>query len=445
MEEIDEVDAGFARLDELYSKVDSGPLEIDFEEEINTTALILWIIGTKTLETLILVKPNEDVLKLLLREIKNCVHVKKLTLAMYDSKICSSKFLKNYLEKNTCLRSFFLNSENYSDFSPGLEQGLENNTRLKEISLGGFSFQESTMDLTNAITKSKVETVMLFPNEDWEALGDSFDEEKISENNSIRKITFDSYSIVNSRSLELFIKKMNNLNNLTLTDIEISDITPIIETLLTKSLNKLDLSSTYIGDTGATVLGNFLETDTNLDTLCISKCSVGYEGFKSLMNSLSKNSTLKSLDISDNSQKKESIECIGNYLKQNNTLETLTLEVTDHIDILLDALCTNTHLCEAFFTYCKVKNLSSLYRVLMENRSLRDLEITYPTKERIFRRVLEALEFNTTLLDFQLKNDQIQRYLKFNNNSFKIHEHFHFFKSALMEKNLDKNIFFKFQ
>jgi hypothetical protein len=138
-------------------------------------------------------------------------------------------------------------------------------------------------------------------------------------------------------------------------------------------LRKLDLRSSNLGSSGASIVGKALAVNTSLETLCLGKNNVTDDAIPNLVSALQMNATLRTLDVQYNPISDVGANYIARCLDESNfTLRKLKLRHCDAIsnemkETLVDILTMNSYGPELAF-----KTKDALRSVLVEETTNSD-------------------------------------------------------------------------
>lgn len=138
-------------------------------------------------------------------------------------------------------------------------------------------------------------------------------------------------------------------------------------------LRKLDIRSSCLGSSGASIVGKALSVNTSLEILCLGKNNIEDEALYDIVNALQSNQSLRTLDVQYNPITDVGAKYFAQCLDDNNyTLRKLKLRHCDAIskemkETLFDILLMNSYGPELAF-----KTKDALRTVLVEESSNSD-------------------------------------------------------------------------
>ena len=148
-----------------------------------------------------------------------------------------------------------------------------------------------------------------------------------------------------------------------------------------RSLEKLNISYTSIGDEGVAHIAHALQTNTTMKVLDVSNCGISSKGAESLATALAASSSLKKLDIRFNKIGDDGITYIVTALQTKNSLNSLKFyddTATDHGALsLIAALTTNTSIKHMTLGWSSTDPENTLKKMAkcVRNFTLTDLEL----------------------------------------------------------------------
>jgi hypothetical protein len=182
----------------------------------------------------------------------------------------------------------------------------------------------------------------------------------------------------------------NSLTKLDLSDCGIRDDLKVLSEVLmyNNTLESVNLSFSYLGDTNLEKFCEALKTNTGLRTLNLSNCKLSPGAMQNFAKALQVNRTLTDIDLSIHSPEftDEMYPLLCNAIKTNTALKKVVL---------------GTH--QAFYhnNYSNKVTLTSVADLVKHNTSITSLHLTsdmcrFPSQEGVLT-FIEALKVNTTL------------------------------------------------
>jgi hypothetical protein len=179
-------------------------------------------------------------------------------------------------------------------------------------------------------------------------------------------------------------------------DLEEEEVLNVIKELQGSNLVVLNLSHNKVGDKGAKLLAEILNT-TKLQELYLWSTNITDEGYKSLSNSLSSNTTLTSLQLRSNPVTADALSHLAKSLQSNSTLRVLDLwynpvsekSFTDFADVVAKHKALqeiHIHAPESL----NQKAVDGWVKAIKGNKVLRDLHI-FILDKRPFQTTVDKL------------------------------------------------------
>ena len=175
-------------------------------------------------------------------------------------------------------------------------------------------------------------------------------------------------------------------------------------------------SLTLCGDDGIGQYVNELKEVLQMNTTLISLklCNINNNGAVNIAKAIQMNTTLQTLDMSNNKISDDGVIAISDYLKRNSLLEKLNLsknKITDKgANMIAEALQLNTTLKQLDLSINKIfgDGATAISNILITNKSLQELNMS---KNEITNKgakmIAEALQLNTTLKQLDLSINKI--------------------------------------
>lgn len=167
--------------------------------------------------------------------------------------------------------------------------------------------------------------------------------------------------------------------------LNIEDVQAISDMLLVNTtLKDLNLYANGIDVEKAKIIAATLAQNPGIEKLSLASNEIGEEGAAALADALTKNTKLLELNVSDCRLGNQGIKTIFSALKQNKALQTLT------------------------FRRLSGEVMQALSEMLMENQSIRKLDLSLYTSEfslEQMQSLLEALRKNKSLQELSIQDD----------------------------------------
>jgi len=192
-------------------------------------------------------------------------------------------------------------------------------------------------------------------------------------------------------------------------DLDATNIVPLADALKhNTSLTDLDLTRNPLGDEGISILADALQYKQSV-RLNLTFCQIGRKGAECLARLLSTQQTITSLNLTYNPLTSEGAQAIAAALRDNKSVQEFYLNLNVDFaasSILMNSLETNRTLKKVdVFDYPKSDaSVTDLINVLRNNKTLPSLSVMprHKYSGEDWRRIIEALELNTTLTEFKI-------------------------------------------
>ena len=175
-------------------------------------------------------------------------------------------------------------------------------------------------------------------------------------------------------------------------------------------------SLTLCGDDGIGQYVNELKVVLQMNTTLISLklCNINNNGAINIVKAIQMNTTLQTLDMSSNKISDDGVIAISDYLKRNSSLEKLNLsknEITNEgAKMIAEALQLNTTLKQLDLSINEIfdDGATTISNVLKTNITLQELNISHNniTNKGIIK-ITEAIQINSTLQNINISKNHI--------------------------------------
>ena len=224
------------------------------------------------------------------------------------------------------------------------------------------------------------------------------------------------YLISNSlEGLKLFLETNTSLNKFDLSSYNLGETGgKYISNALAKNLalKEIDLSSNKLGEKGAKYISDYLAKNHKLHRINLSSNNLGEIGIMYIIDSISKNQTLKRIDLSSNNLGEKGAMYIINYLIKNYSLTTINLSSNYLGEIgakyISDALIQNHSLTTMNLRNNNFGEKGSMYifNYLIKNNSLTSIDLSSNNfREKGAKYISDAIAHNQTLTTIDLNSN----------------------------------------
>ncbi|XP_003340325.2 leucine-rich repeat-containing protein 45 [Monodelphis domestica] len=180
--------------------------------------------------------------------------------------------------------------------------------------------------------------------------------------------------------------------------------------------SKLDLASQSLSVDTCGALGKLLHNDIVFSGIILSDCMLSEEGSKLLIQGLCSNTTVKYLNFKGNNLRAMGAEVLGKLLRQNKTLKSLVLEWNnlgiweESFSLFCEGLGANTTLLQLDLRNNQVnhKGAEELAMALKKNSTLQELDLRWNNIGLLGgRAIMNCLPNNKTLRKLELAGNNI--------------------------------------
>eukprot|EP01133_Synstelium_polycarpum_P001414 gene1414-1637_t len=328
-------------------EIDATSAQAPLSQDDELVQLISHFSGASTLETTPLAMANPPLVSLQLGGINFGRH----NFAYFLDLLSRHAELTSLDLSNTSLCE--ANGKQIADFIYG-------NPTLSSLNVSNNEFYETAVDIAEALANNASLTTLNISNTRSSNLIGKVLSRSLCKNRSLRSLDVSHLKLGHPGVLELAAGLASN---------EIG-------------LESLNLCDTDLGDRGAVILGEALNTNKLLVTLYLNSNSIEKDGAKSLARGIKRNKTLRVLHLAYNSIGVKGVSALAKALRVNKSLADLSIKnnsISEKVGpILADSLRLNTTLETLNLRGNTLGNKggASLAKLLSTNHSLTNIDVS---------------------------------------------------------------------